>query len=272
MELTTRYIQNSLKLESAQMLRIKECAAKHKIVVILGFSENVNDSLYISQAIIDADGEIRVTRKKVKATHMERTIFVDSFGDCLDSVADTAAGRIGALSCWEHIQPLLKYHTYSQREQIHVAAWPPLFGDEDGKGLYSLSRSGRTHSSMTLGSSKKLIKLLGTTAVAQTYAFETQSFVLHTTALISQPGIDLMKSQGGLMGIPGGGCSAIFGPEGRKLTVDIPDTEERMLYHDLDLSEVLKSRAFVDVCGHYSRPDMLWLGVDNEVKRHVINR
>jgi nitrilase len=99
MELTTRYIQNSLKLESAQMLRIKECAAKHKIVVILGFSENVNDSLYISQAIIDADGEIRVTRKKVKATHMERTIFGDSFGDCLDSVADTAAGRIGALSC-----------------------------------------------------------------------------------------------------------------------------------------------------------------------------
>jgi nitrilase len=125
---------------------------------------------------------------------------------------------------------------------------------------------------MTLGSSKKLIKLLGTAAVAQTYAIESQSFVLHTTALISQPGIDLMKSQGGLMGIPGGGCSAIFGPDGRKLTVDIPDTEERMLYHHLDLSEVLKSRAFVDVCGHYSRPDMLWLGVDNEVKRHVINR
>jgi nitrilase len=96
--------------------------------------------------------------------------------------------------------------------------------------------------------------------------------VLHTTAVISQSGIDLMKSQGGLMGIPGGGCSAIFGPDGRKLTDDIPDTEEGILYHDLNLSQILQSRAFVDVCGHYSRPDMLWLGVDNEVKRHVASK
>ena len=93
--------------------------------------------------------------------------------------------------------------------------------------------------------------------------------MLHTTALISQSGIDLVKSQGGLIGIPGGGCSAIFGPDGRKLTDDIPDTEEGVLYHDLDLSHILQSRVFIDVCGRYSRPDMLWLGVDNEVKRHV---
>jgi predicted amidohydrolase len=143
MGLSTRYIQNSLKLESPQMTRIKECAAEHKMVVVLGFSENVENSLYISQAIIDADGEIRITRKKIKATHMERTIFGDSFGDCLNSVTDTATGRVGALSCWEHIQPLLKYHTYSQREQIHVAAWPPLFDVEEGKGLYSMSSGGQ---------------------------------------------------------------------------------------------------------------------------------
>jgi nitrilase len=145
MELTTRYIQNSLKLNSPQMTKIKECAADNKIVVVLGFSENINDSLYISQAIIDTNGEICIARKKMKATHMERTIFGDSFGDCLDSVADTAVGRVGALSCWEHVQPLLKYHTYSQREQIHVAAWPPLF-KHAGKGLFSMSANGRSYS------------------------------------------------------------------------------------------------------------------------------
>jgi predicted amidohydrolase len=144
MDLTTRYIQNSLKIDSPQMKKVQQCAATSKIVVVLGFSENINDSLYIAQAIIDADGEIGITRKKIKTTHMERTIFGDSFGDCLNSVTDTAAGRVGALSCWEHIQPLLKYHTYSQREQIHVAAWPPLFDDDDGgEGLYSMSRSGK---------------------------------------------------------------------------------------------------------------------------------
>ncbi|KAJ5681340.1 uncharacterized protein N7477_001280 [Penicillium maclennaniae] len=233
------------------MTKVTECAAEHKIVVVLGFSENVNDSLYISQAIIDADGVIRVSRKKMKATHMERTIFGDSLADCLESVADTAAGRVGALSCWEHIQPLLKYHTYSQREQIHVAAWPPIFQDDDKDVLFSMSRG-------------------GTTAIAQTYAVESQSFVLHTTAVLSQRGIDLMNTQdGSIMNRPGGGGSAIFGPDGRQLTTDHPETEETILYATLDLNKILQCRAFVDVCGHYSRPDLLWLGADKELKRHV---
>ncbi|KAJ6045152.1 hypothetical protein N7460_006507 [Penicillium canescens] len=251
MDLTTRYVQNSLKIDSPQMKKVQQCPSTSKIVVVLGFSENINDSLYIAQAIIDADGEIRIARKKIKATHMERTIFGDSFGDCLDSVTDTAAGRVGALSSWEHIQPLLKYHTYSQREQIHVAAWPPLFDDDDGEGLYSMSRS-------------------GTAAIAQTHAIESQSFVLHTTAVISQAGIDMMKTQGGaIMNRPGGGSSAVFGPDGRKLTRDHPENEETILYATLDLDDILKSKAFVDVCGHYSRPDLLWLGAESEVKLHV---
>lgn len=132
-------MQNSLKVDSPQMAKIQKCASENSIVVVLGFSENLHDSLYIAQAIIGDDGKILTTRKKIKATHMERTMFGDSFGDCLDSVVDTSAGRVGALNCWEHTQPLLKYHTYSQREQIHVASWPPLV---DGNPLYSMSKPG----------------------------------------------------------------------------------------------------------------------------------
>lgn len=124
------------------MASIQQCAAENKIVVVLGFSENLHNSLYISQAIIASDGKILTTRKKIKPTHMERTIFGDSFGDCLQSVVDTSAGRVGALSCWEHIQPLLKYHTYAQREQIHVAAWPPLFPHGEDGSLFSMSTEG----------------------------------------------------------------------------------------------------------------------------------
>ena len=119
------------------------------------FSENVNNSLYISQAIIDANGEMRAARKKIKATHMERTIFGDSFGDCLDNVTDTQAGRVGALSCWEHLQPLLKYHTYSQREQIHVAAWPPVYEENPVDGPHSMSAQGETISNPRQGRTMK---------------------------------------------------------------------------------------------------------------------
>lgn len=126
------------------MTQICQSAKENNIVVVLGFSENIHDSLYISQAMISDTGSILTTRKKIKATHMERTVFGDAFAESLDSVVDTSVGRVGALSCWEHIQPLLKYHTYAQREAIHVAAWPPLFefGGPDDQSLFSMSREG----------------------------------------------------------------------------------------------------------------------------------
>ncbi|KAM3435388.1 hypothetical protein NHJ13734_005599 [Beauveria thailandica] len=271
-ELTTRYIQNSLKLDSPQAAKIKQCAAENGIVVVLGFSENVNGSLYISQAIIDADGEVRLTRNKMKATHMERTIFGDSFGDCLDSVTDTEVGRVGALNCWEHLQPLLKYHLYSQKEQIHVASWLPVHKDVPEGALESMSHKGNERSSSVqqLALEKLMRNWLGISAIAQVYAIESQSFVLHSTTVITQPGLDLMGiTRGPLMSTPGGGNSAVFGPDGSKLSVDIPEDEEGIVYATIDLDDVLKARAFIDTCGHYSRPDLLWLGVDKEIKRHV---
>lgn len=135
-----------MRADGPEMARIQQCAADNDITVVLGFSENFHNTLYISQAIIDSDGKLLAVRRKIKATHMERTIFGDASGDALTSVADTKVGRVGALSCWEHIQPLLKYYLYSHREQIHVAAWPPLHPYKDEKELWSMSREGKSHS------------------------------------------------------------------------------------------------------------------------------
>ncbi|PQE29540.1 aliphatic nitrilase protein [Rutstroemia sp. NJR-2017a WRK4] len=251
--LTAAYIKNSLKVNSPQMELIRACAEENKINVCFGFSENDNDSLYIAQATIGSDGEIKMLRRKLKPTHMERTIFGDASGkNCLKNVVDApGVGRVGALACWEHIQPLLKYHTVLQKEDFHIAAWPPVSPHDGGPGLWSMTTD-------------------GVRALSQTYAIESQSFVLHTTALITQKGIDRMGTTGGpLMSTPGGGNSAIIGPDGRKLSEDIPETEERILYADVNLDDILHAKGFVDVGGHYSRPDMLWLGVDDKEKKHL---
>lgn len=148
--LGVKYVENSLPIDSPQMKQIQEAAATHQIAVGLGFSERSGDSVYIAQALINAKGALEVTRRKMKPTHMERTIFGDATGDkCLANVARlTEEGvdgqvTVGSLSCWEHIQPLLKYYTFSQNEQIHIGAWPPLDPFIQGSpGLWSMSVEG----------------------------------------------------------------------------------------------------------------------------------
>ncbi|WYZ41991.1 hypothetical protein EsH8_V_000886 [Colletotrichum jinshuiense] len=132
--MTKRYIKSSLKQDSPEMKRICNAAAENNIEVQLGYSENDNDSLYIAQSHIGSDGLIKMTRRKIKPTHVERTIFGEGSGSSLLNVVDVPdIGKIGGLNCWEHTQPLLKYHTYAQGEQIHVAAWPPMMPGKDGE-------------------------------------------------------------------------------------------------------------------------------------------
>jgi nitrilase len=127
------------------MATICSAAKSAKIAVVLGFSVNDNNSLYISQCTISAAGDIVMRRRKMKPTHMERTVFGDASGSSLNNVVDVeGVGKVGALSCWEHIQPLLKYHTMSLREQIHIAAWPMLHPFQEGsEGLYSMTAEGK---------------------------------------------------------------------------------------------------------------------------------
>ena len=40
------------------------------------------------------------------------------------TVVDTAVGRVGALACWEHYNPLARYALMAQHEEIHVAQFP----------------------------------------------------------------------------------------------------------------------------------------------------
>ncbi|KAJ5547393.1 Carbon-nitrogen hydrolase [Penicillium frequentans] len=250
-ELNVAYIKNSIRLDSPEMKQIQLCASTNAIAVSLGFSENFNDSVYIAQVMIGPDGEIKAHRRKMKPTHMERTIFGDASGECFASVVQLPFARVGALSCWEHIQPLLKYHTLSQQEDIHVSAWPSLTPHSGGSDLWSMSAEG-CHS------------------LSQTYAIESQSFVLHCTALITQQGIERMNTSGGaLMSSPGGGSSAVFGPDGRRLTEPADSTTEKIIYADLDMDQIVATKIFADATGHYSRPDLMSLHIRKQVKKMV---
>lgn len=252
-DLNVKYIQSSLRLPSPEMDTIRACAREHNIAVSLGFSENEDDSVYIAQALIGPDGDIKVHRRKMKPTHMERTVFGDGSAHALASVAQLPFARVGQLSCWEHIQPLLKFHTMAQREHIHVAAWPSLttHSGPEGKDFWSMSAE-------------------GCSALSAAYAIEASAYVLHCTAVLTEKAALANQTVGApLMSAPGGGCSAIFGPDGRRLTEPLGPDVEGIVYADLQMDEITRARMFAHCTGHYSRPDLLWLGVDHDVKRLV---
>jgi nitrilase len=250
-DLGVQYVHNSLKIDSPQMKRICDCAAANKIAISLGFSERDDDSVYIAQVLIDDQGDIKMRRRKMKPTHMERTVFGDASGDSLASVIDLpGVGKVGALSCWEHIQPLLKYYTFSQHEQIHIAGWPPLDPFVEGSPeFWSMSSEGMSifevfkHNTL-------IIPPLGALNLSRTYAIESQSFVLHTAAVLTQAGIDLMKvKRGPIMGQPLRGNSAVIGPDGRLLTTAKSSGEE-LIIADLNLADTTKAKLFADASGH----------------------
>lgn len=234
------------------MARITSAAKENSIYVALGFSEVDKGSLYMAQALISPDGQIVNHRRKMKPTHMERTIFGEGSGDCLANVTETPFGNVGHLCCWEHLQPLLKYHTYSQNEHIHIAAWPPLFGQDEGSDLYSMTNA-------------------GCRVLSQTYAMEGTNFTLFTTQVTSQEGIDKNEcTKSKMWGKPGGGSSAVIGPDGTVLTKNLAPTEEGIVYADVNHDMIALNKSFVDLVGHYSRPDLFTLVVDDRVKTPVV--
>jgi nitrilase len=134
-ELIHEYMANSMARVSPEMDRIRAAVKEAKVFVVLGYSERDGASLYIAQSFIDTEGEIVLHRRKIKPTHVERSIWGDGQADSLTSVVDTPFGKVGGLNCWEHLQPLLRYYEYCQGVQIHVAAWPPMFPLPDPKKL-----------------------------------------------------------------------------------------------------------------------------------------
>lgn len=242
MQFIQRYHDHSLVYGSPEAERLVQAAREHRIMVVMGHSEKHGGSLYMGQWIIDAEGRTVARRRKLKPTHVERTVFGEGDGSDL-SVHATELGRIGALCCWEHLQPLSKYAMYAQDEQVHIAAWPS----------FSIYRGG----AYALGAEVN-------NAASRIYAVEGGCFVLAPCATVSEPmiqtlcGDDPTKNQ---LLRAGGGFAAIYAPDGQMMNAPLPEDQEGLVYADLDLGMISLAKAAADPAGHYARPDVtrLWL-------------
>jgi nitrilase len=236
MQFVPRYHDSSLVLGSPAVDRLVEAAHDNDIHVAIGYCERAGGSLYMGQMFISREGEIVATRRKLKPTHVERSVFGEGDGSDL-AVHDFDIGKVGGLCCWEHLQPLSKYAMYSLDEQIHVASWPS----------FSLYRG----IAYALGPELN-------TAASQMYAAEGQCFVIASSATVSQEMTDLLcdtPEKHDLLKV-GGGFSMIFGPDGSPLCEPLSEDAEGILYADVDLATISIAKSAADPTGHYSRPDV----------------
>src|SRR5215475_8461489 len=210
-----RYFDNSLAYDSPQAEKIRQAVKRARLTAVLGLSERDGGSLYIAQWLIGPDGETIAKRRKLRPTHAERTVFGEGDGSDL-AVHDRAdVGRLGALCCWEHLQPLSKFAMYAQNEQVHVGAWPSF-------SLYDPFAHALGHEVNN--------------AASQIYAVEGSCFVLAPCAVVSQEMIDLMcdtpdKHQ--LIHV-GGGFAVIYGPDGARIGDKLKPDQEGIVYADID--------------------------------------
>jgi aliphatic nitrilase len=230
------YFDNSLTYDSLSAEKLRQAAKRNDIVVVLGLSERDGGSLYIAQWIIGPDGETVAQRRKLKPTHVERSVFGEGDGSDL-AVHDLAIGRVGALCCWEHLQPLSKYAMYAQNEQVHVAAWPSF-------SLYDPFAH-------ALGAEVN-------NAASKIYAVEGSCFVVAPCATVSKQMIDLLCDTPDKHDLlhAGGGFATIYGPDGAPIGDRLPPDQEGLIYADVDLGMISVAKAAADPAGHYARPDV----------------
>ncbi len=222
---------------------LSHAARAHHMVLVVGVNERDGGSLYNSQLIFDADGTLALKRRKITPTYHERMVWGQGDGSGLRAV-DTAVGRVGALACWEHYNPLARYALMADGEEIHASQFPgsmvgPIFSDQID-------------------------------AAIRHHAAESGCFVVNATGWLSdEQRAAIAPDEAHRRAISGGCHTAIVSPEGQHVVPPLT-TGEGLLIADCDMALVLKRKRMMDSIGHYARPELLSLHIDDRPASAVV--
>lgn len=224
--------EEAVEVPSAVTDAVSRAARSYQVVVVLGVNERDNGSLYNTQLIFDADGTLLLKRRKITPTYHERMVWGQGDGAGL-TVLNTAVGKVGALACWEHYNPLARFALMAQHEQIHCAQFP--------------------------GSMVGQIFAEQIEVTIRHHALEAGCFVVNATGWLTPEQVAQITPEPKLQRVLSGGCyTTIVSPEGSLLCPPITEGEG-IAIADLDFSLITKRKRMMDCVGHYARPDLLQL-------------
>ena len=221
-----KYWKHALDLESPAALRIAAVIKAAHVYCAIGVTEREKSTgtLYCSLLIYAPDGTLLGKHRKLKPTGAERIIWGEGDGTTL-KVYDTAIGRMGGLICWENYMPLARMALYQQKVELYLAPT----ADQRPGWLASM----------------------------QHIALEGRCFVLACNQFVNKTDYpkDLQSELVGKEEILCKGGTVVISPLGEILAGPVYD-QERILYAELDMDQIIRAKMDFDVIGHYHRPDV----------------
>jgi len=231
-----RYWENTVEVPGPATRKLGEAARKAGAYLAIGVIERdgqrSNGTVYCTLLYFGPDGQFLGKHQKLKPTGGERLIWGEGDGSTLTAI-QTEFGRIGGLICWENYMPLARMAMYNKGVEIYLAPTADA-RDTWQATLRHIACEGRC---FVLGCNQYMTKDM--------YPDEFKEL----KELDGQP--DIMCRGG----------SAIISPMGKVLAGPLYD-QEGILFADLDLGAIARSKFDFDVVGHYARPDVFQLIVN----------
>jgi nitrilase len=234
-----RYWESAIDVPGPHVEQLGGIARTNRAHLVMGVIERDGGTLYCTVLFFAPDGRCLGKHRKLMPTASERLIWGFGDGSTLP-VLQTEIGRLGAVICWENYMPLVRTAMYAKGVEIYCAP------TADGRDTWlptvqHIAQEGRCF-------------VLSCNQFARRRDYPAD----YPTAFGDDP--DAVLSRGG---------SCIIGPLGQILAG--PDFNgETILTADLDLGEIARARLDFDVVGHYSRPDVFQLVVD-ETRRTPVS-
>lgn len=229
------YYDNSVLAFGPEMELIAKAAHGANAWVSIGVSERdpLSATLYNSNFIFSPEGKLASVHRKLKPTGAERLVWGDANKDYFP-VVDTPWGPAGSLICWESYMPLARTALYQKGITLYIS--PNTNDNEEWQNTI------------------------------RHIAIESHCFFINSDLFFTRSmyptGLHCQEEIAKLPEVICRGGSCVVDPYGHYLTQPVWDREE-IICTELDMSRVPASRMEFDGCGHYSRPDVLHLSVND---------
>ncbi len=234
-----RYFESAVEVPGPACEAIGQAARDSGVHLVVGVIERELGTLYCTVLFFAPDGGLLGKHRKLMPTAMERLVWGFGDGSTLP-VLETPLGKIGAVICWENYMPLLRMAMYAKGVEIYCA---PTADDRE-----------------TWLSTMRHVALEGRCFVLSACQYLTRADCPEDYDAIQgdDPGTVLMR---------GGSC--IISPLGEVLAG--PHFEgPAVLAAELDLGEIARGKYDFDVAGHYARPDVFRLYVNERAMPPVV--